>query len=116
MAAVLARPHPLASAPSGVGQRRVVSLLLACALVLADAFEAGVSSAFPFGSIATYPVSHVVRKIAVGDFNRDGKLDVVAVTWAGPSVGSVMLGRGDGTLLPAVDYPAAQGASGVAVG
>jgi VCBS repeat protein/FG-GAP repeat protein len=35
--------------------------------------------------------------VAVGDFNRDGKLDVAVVTFNSDSVGVVLLGNGDGT-------------------
>jgi hypothetical protein len=39
--------------------------------------------------------------VAVGDFNGDGNLDVVAATISGASV---LLGNGDGTFQPAVNY------------
>src|SRR5262249_33214973 len=42
--------------------------------------------------------------LAVGDFNRDGKLDL-AVTSAAAGTVIVLLGRGDGTFQDAVQYP-----------
>jgi hypothetical protein len=38
----------------------------------------------------------------VGDFNGDGKLDVIVVTYGYTVTGSILLGNGDGTLLPPV--------------
>ncbi|MGC2559215.1 MAG: FG-GAP-like repeat-containing protein, partial [Terriglobales bacterium] len=45
--------------------------------------------------------------IAVGDFNHDGKLDLATVSFsASSSYVSVLLGNGDGTFGPAVNYSA----------
>lgn len=43
--------------------------------------------------------------VAVGDFNGDGKLDLI-VTLSGPNVVGVLLGAGDGTFQPAAYYVA----------
>src|SRR5262249_17650848 len=45
--------------------------------------------------------------LAVGDFNRDGTLDLVATTrdQLGGSFVDVLLGHGDGTFAPLGDYP-----------
>ena len=53
--------------------------------------------------------------VATGDFNHDGKLDVVAVNNEQNSV-SVFLGNGDGTLRPSTLYVAGSGPTSVAVG
>src|SRR5262249_24550309 len=44
-----------------------------------------------------------IQSVAVGDFNRDGKLDL-AVANPGSNTISVLLGNGDGTFGPRVDY------------
>jgi hypothetical protein len=53
--------------------------------------------------------------LAVGDFNRDGKLDVV-VTDAGSNKVTVLLGNGAGSFQSAVSYAVGQNPVGVAVG
>ena len=58
----------------------------------------------------TYPVSPDLQvisepqNIVAGDFRGDGKLDL-AVADYGSSYVSVLLGNGDGTFQPAVQYP-----------
>src|SRR5258708_4199700 len=53
--------------------------------------------------------------LAVGDFNRDGKLDIAAANFGGQSVG-VLMGNGDGTFQSAVSYPVGMLPGAVIVG
>jgi hypothetical protein len=53
-----------------------------------------------------YAVGSLPSSLAVADFNRDGKLDLV-VTNAADSTVSVLLGNGDGTFQPQVGYATA---------
>ena len=76
------------------------------------------------GSLHAQSVSFVAPKsfsagenpvsTAVGDFNRDGNRDL-AVANAGSSNVSVLLGNGDGTFQPAVNYPVPGSPDGVVV-
>lgn len=50
-----------------------------------------------------YAASNRPTLVVVGDFNRDGKLDL-AVTNGSASTVSVLLGNGDGTFQPHIDY------------
>jgi hypothetical protein len=64
----------------------------------------------------TYSVGGTfVAAVAVGDFNGDGKLDMVTTNYDGDTV-SVLLGNGDGTFQAAVDYDAGRGPGGLVVG
>src|SRR5208337_2304243 len=53
--------------------------------------------------------------VAVGDFNADGRLDLVVANAAAGNVG-VLLGNGDGTFQPAVNYGSGSLPVSVAVG
>ncbi len=53
--------------------------------------------------------------VVMGDFNKDGKLDL-AVTNAQDNTVSVMPGRGDGTFAPQVTYPVGRYPEAVATG
>jgi hypothetical protein len=65
-------------------------------------------------SALSYPVNLTPLGVLAGDFNGDGKHDVAAV-YSGPYDNSapggisLLLGNGDGTLQPAVTYPAGLG-------
>src|SRR5580704_3509171 len=52
--------------------------------------------------------------VAVGDFNGDGKADLAVANERDGSV-SILLGNGDGTFQPHVDYPTDQGSNSVTV-
>jgi hypothetical protein len=70
-------------------------------------------------SALSYPVGQIPLGVLAGDFNGDGKHDVAAV-YSGPADNSkpggisLLLGNGDGTLQPAVNYPAGLGTAAAA--
>jgi len=53
--------------------------------------------------------------LATGDFNGDGKLDLVVANFGSNNI-SVLLGNGDGTFQAAVNYSAGSGPRSIAVG
>ena len=63
---------------------------------------------FPFTG-SDFPVASgtLIRSLAVGDLNGDGALDVVAPDSGGMTL-NVLLGKGDGTLLAAAQFPCGQ--------
>src|SRR5258708_4997485 len=52
--------------------------------------------------------------MVVGDFNGDGKPDLAFASYYSGNV-SIMLGTGNGTFQPAVNYPTAYGSSSIAI-
>ncbi len=59
-----------------------------------------------FAPAVAYPVKDNPTAVAVGDLNNDGAPDIVTANFSTTrSSVSVLLGRGDGTFLPAVSYP-----------
>jgi hypothetical protein len=62
-----------------------------------------------------YPVIQNVSGLLVGDFNHDGKKDIVVVSYgtsSSPNTITVFLGKGDGTLQPGVSYPSGPSGAG----
>ncbi len=88
--------------------------LLFCAFSL---FE-GNAFALSFDAAVNYPAGSQPQSVVVGDFNKDGKLDLAAPNYNGdtPSTVSVLLGKGDGTFNAAVNYPVGTKPVSVAVG
>ena len=53
--------------------------------------------------------------VALGDLDGDGDQDLAAVNWDSDDV-SVLLGNGDGTFQPAVNYGAGDASTSVVIG
>jgi uncharacterized protein (UPF0548 family) len=67
-----------------------------------------------FQAAVDYTANRAPSSVAVGDFNGDGKPDLVVSNYGSNDV-SVLLGNGDGTFQAAVDYPVGTGPYCVAV-
>jgi Bacterial Ig-like domain (group 3)/FG-GAP-like repeat/FG-GAP repeat len=87
--------------------------LLSCLLLAArrDAEASGFKLRTPLIPVDSGPAS-----VAVADFNGDGKLDLAVASYSANSNISVLLGNGDGTFQPKVDYPVGSQPFGVAIG
>jgi hypothetical protein len=68
-----------------------------------------------FFAPATFPLGTGPAGDAVGDFNGDGKADLVVIN-QGASTMSVLLGNGNGAFQPRTDYATGAAPVGVAVG
>jgi hypothetical protein len=55
--------------------------------------------------INTIQITNGLGPIVLGDFNEDGKPDLIAATVAGPQVDLVLLGNGDGTFTQSAAIP-----------
>ncbi len=66
-------------------------------------------------NISKYGTGSGSQSVAVGDFNGDGMLDLAVANLYSNTV-SVLLGKGDGTFKPKVDYPTGLNPASVAVG
>jgi hypothetical protein len=75
----------------------------------------GYPSPAPVPAVTTIPASSGPSSVAAADFNNDGKLDL-AVSNSGANTVSILLGNGDGTFAPKVDYPTGNAPIGAAVG
>jgi len=88
------------------------SLLLTLLSTLADGCPTpSFGPPIAFGPKTNYPMD-----AAIGDFNRDGKPDLVVPNWSIPGNVFVMLGNGDGTFGPGVSSGAGNRPVHLAVG
>ncbi len=68
-----------------------------------------------FQAAQNYAVDGGPYSVAVGDFNKDGKPDLVTANYFGGNV-SVLLNNGSGGFAPATNFPVGGAAQSVAVG
>src|SRR5580658_474305 len=73
------------------------------------------SSSIALGAPPTFGAGTDPDAVAVGDFNGDGKLDLVVANEGSNNVG-ILLGNGDGTFQAAVNYGVGSAPTSVAVG
>src|SRR5918997_6532670 len=98
--------------PSTLGEQTAHRLsLISLVVLLLLLFAEGVFAQSATFARTDYPLLGNTHTAA--DLNGDGKLDLAG---SGAQSATVMLGNGDGTLRPRVDYPVAGQAQDVAAG
>ena len=63
-----------------------------------------------FGARVDYPAAGQTQDVAAGDFNGDGKIDLVVTIYTQQISLSLLTGNGDGTFNPPVNFPNTSGA------
>ncbi len=69
-----------------------------------------------FQAAVTYPLNALPSALAVGDFNSDGKQDIVSASVVAGAGISVLLGNGDGTFQTAVTSATSMHAGPIHIG
>lgn len=107
----------LASRPSTRTSRySLFHLLLAlCVFALPESVHADSGSQL-YGSYLSVPTGQGPFRVAIGDFNRDGKPDMAVTNSTNSGSVSILLGNGDGTFAPRTDLTMGTSAWGVAAG
>jgi hypothetical protein len=103
------------SGSSGLLRLGGLTIMLGFAILICSSDPAQAQTVPPvsFQSAVNYSAGNSIF-VAVADFNRDGKLDLVTSDRGGGV--NVLLGNGDGTFRAAVRYSAGSASSSVAVG
>ncbi len=101
--------------PSPQKRARRLCLSLALGILGLALLPVGASAALTFAPEADFPAGDGQLSVAVGDFNRDGRADLVKANASTDDV-SVLLGAGSGSLGRATSFPAGDTPRSVAVG
>ncbi len=89
--------------------------VLPLSLLILSGLAPGVCAAVSFGTAADFGTGQDPRYVATGDFNGDGKKDIVAANYNSNTI-SVLLANGDGTYQPAVNYTVGSNPKAVVIG
>lgn len=98
--------------PGGRWTRLAFMMALLAALVMASgAGTARATGSGMFAAKVDYATGMNTASVAEGDFNGDGKLDLVTANYVSDGTVSVLLGNGDGTFRAKRDYATGPGTS-----